>query len=203
MKGVVFLFLAAFVCARGFSAEEEGRFLSRVRQLTFEGKSGEGYFSPDGRKLIFQSVREKGNPFYQIYVLGLESGDVARVSPGYGKTTCGFFRPGADELLFASTHLDARAREKQREEIEFLASGKSRRYSWDYDPEMDIFSTDSAGMKVTRLTDAPGYDAEAAYSPDGSKIVFTSLRAAHPLESLSPEDQKRYETLIGRLGLRR
>src|SRR5258708_31319923 len=72
----------------------EGRFLSNVRQLTFEGKrSGEGYFSPDGQALIFQSEREPGNPFYQIYFLDLASGESHRVSPGMGKTTCSFFRP--------------------------------------------------------------------------------------------------------------
>src|SRR3954462_14090103 len=89
-----------------FAVAAEERFLSHVRQLTFEGKSGEAYFSPDGQNLIFQSVREPGNPFYQIYLLSLETGDISRVSPGLGKTTCSFFRAGSDEVLFASTHLD-------------------------------------------------------------------------------------------------
>jgi len=184
--------LAGAVAAHAGAGEE--RFLSRVRQLTFEGKSGEGYFSPDGRSLVFQSVREPGNPFYQIYLLSLATGDLARISPGFGKTTCAFFRPGTDEVLFASTHLDPGARQKQQDEIAFLASGKTRRYSWDYDPAMDIFSARRDGSSLRRLTAAPGYDAEAAYSPDGSQIVFTSIRDAYPLEQLSPEDRQRYET---------
>ena len=62
-----------------FSAEDESAFLKNVRQLTFEGKrSGEGYFSPDGKSLIFQSEREADNPFYQIYIMDLESGDAHR-----------------------------------------------------------------------------------------------------------------------------
>src|ERR1700694_1209374 len=78
--------------------KDEARFLSNVRQLIFEGRrSGEGYFSPDGKALIFQSEREPDNPFYQIYTLDLTSGDIQRVSPGIGKTTCAFFRPGKDE----------------------------------------------------------------------------------------------------------
>src|SRR5947209_7067519 len=82
------------------SGHEEARFLSNIRQLTFEGnRSGEGYFSPDGKSLIFQSERDSSNPFYQIYILDFESGDVHRVSPGIGKTTCAFFRPGSDEVL--------------------------------------------------------------------------------------------------------
>ena len=62
---------------------DERRFLDATRQLTYDGKrSGEGYFSPDGKSLIFQSEREPGNPFYQIYLLNLDSGDTHRVSPG-------------------------------------------------------------------------------------------------------------------------
>src|SRR5262245_8168714 len=67
----------------------ERDFLSRIRRLTVEGRrAGEGYWSPDGKRLVFQSEREPGNPFYQIYVLDLSTGDVQRVSPGTGKTTC-------------------------------------------------------------------------------------------------------------------
>src|ERR1043165_3781958 len=104
--------LATLSCL--FAADGEARFLANARQLVFEGKrSGEGYFSADGKALVFQSEREPGNPFYQIYVLDLESGDATRVSPGFGKTTCAFLRPNSDDVLFASTHLDPQAREKQ------------------------------------------------------------------------------------------
>ncbi len=187
------LIVALLNAGRLQAASGEDRMLSHVRQLTFEAKSGEAYFSPDGQNLIFQSVRESGNPFYQIYLLSLQTGDVHRVSPGLGKTTCSFFRPGTDEVLFASTHLDPDARKKQRDEIAFLAEGKTRRYSWDYDAQMDIFSSRRDGSGTKRLTEATGYDAEGSYSPDGQKIVFTSLRDAFPLENLSPEDRKRYE----------
>ena len=186
-----------FPCLKAEAAEnkEEARFLSNTRQLIFEGKrSGEGYFSPDGKALILQSEREADNPFYQIYTLDLTSGDTHRVSPGIGKTTCAFFRPGKEEVIFASTHLDPKAREKQKAELEFRASGKERRYSWDYDETMDIFSAKRDGSSPRQLTKSNGYDAEGSYSTDGSKIVFCSLRAVYPLEKLSAEDRKRYET---------
>ena len=55
---------------------QERDFLSRIRRLTVEGKrAGEGYWSPDGKRLVFQSEREPGNPFYQIYTLDLATGD--------------------------------------------------------------------------------------------------------------------------------
>src|SRR6185295_6279370 len=175
-------------------ADGEAAFISNTRQLVFEGKrSGEGYFSADGKAIVFQSEREPDNPFYQIYVLDLESGDTTRVSPGYGKTTCAFLRPNSDEVLFTSTHLDPQAKEKQKAELEFRASGKQRRYSWDYDETMDIFVAKRDGSNVHKLTDAKGYDAEGSYSPDGKLVVFCSLRDAFERE-LSTEEKKRLET---------
>lgn len=174
-------------------AAQEARFISNARQLTYEGKrSGEGYFHPDGNLLIFQSERDEGNPFYQIYLLDLLSGESARVSPGQGKTTCAFFQPGSSRVLFASTHHDPEAAAKQKAELDFRASGKTRRYAWDYDAAMDLFSANQDGTQIQRLTDAAGYDAEGAFSPDGKQIVFSSLRGSYD-HALTPEEKARVE----------
>ena len=143
--------------------------------------------------MIFQSEREPENPFFQIYLLDFETGDTNRVSPGTGKTTCSFCRPGTNEALFASTHLDPQAKAKQQAEFEFRATGKERRFTWDYDEHYDIFSAQRDGSKLKQLTNSTGYDAEGAYSPDGTKIVFCSLRDAYPLDKLSPEERKQFE----------
>ena len=170
----------------------QDRFIANPRQLILEGKrSGEGYFDSAGKRMIFQSEREAGNPFYQMYVLDLESGDTTRISPGAGKTSCGFFSPSG--VIFASTHEDPEAAAKQKAELDFRASGKQRRYAWDYDASMDIYSAKADGTGIVNLTKSPGYDAEGAVSPDGKQIVFCSLRGAFPLEKLTPEEKARYE----------
>jgi Tol biopolymer transport system component len=169
---------------------KETDFLTRVRRLTVEGRrAGEGYWSPDGQRIVFQSEREPGNPFYQIYTLDLTTGETVRISPGTGKTTCPFFRPGSDEILFASTHADPKSKQLQDEELAFRASGKERRYSWDYDPEMDIYAYSQKTGALKRLTTARGYDAEGSYSPDGQWIVFSSMRNAYN-RTLSAAEQK-------------
>jgi Tol biopolymer transport system component len=161
----------------------EVKLLSNTRQITFEGRrAGEGYFSADGRRMVFQSERDPGNPFYQIYVTDLETGDIEIVSPGFGKTTCAWIHPDGDRILFASTQEDPKAREKQTEELELRASGKERRYAWDYDPQYELFVKDLNTDTYTRLTDAMGYDAEASFSPDGTQIVFASNRDAYQRE---------------------
>ena len=162
---------------------DEATFLERTRRLIYEGKrSGEGYFSADGGQLVFQSERRPENPFYQIYLLDLATGDTREVSTGIGKTTCAFIRPDGTEILYGSTHHDPRSAELQQRELDFRASGQERRYAWDYDPEMDIYTVPMAGGEPRRLTDARGYDAEGAYSPDGEWIVFASTRDAFDRE---------------------
>ncbi|MEZ5294409.1 MAG: hypothetical protein R2745_25240, partial [Vicinamibacterales bacterium] len=190
---VTALALGGLVSAQD-STNQERQFMTRVRRLTVEGRrAGEGYWSPDGKRLVFQSEREPGNPFYQMYVLDLTTGDTTRISPGMGKTTCGFFRPGTDEIEFASTHHDPKSKQYQDEELAFRASGKERRYSWDYDPEMEIYAYKEGTKQLTRLTNARGYDAEAGYSPDGRLNVFSSTRGAYD-HALPDPEKKQLET---------
>ena len=175
------------------SAGEES-LIRNARQLVFEGKrSGEGYFSADGRLMIFQSEREPGNPFYQMYVLDMESGDTVRVSPGVGKTTCGWLHPDGRRVLFASTHEDPQAKAKQDEELAKRAAGTAGRYEWSFDEHYDIYEADREGRVLRNLTQAQGYDAEGSWSPDGRLIVFASNRHAYGAAP-SPDDQAKLAT---------
>ncbi len=192
-KTVLFLLFPLSIASLGAQDYTENDLLTRTRRLTFEGRrAGEGYFSPDGARMVFQSERESGNPFYQIYELDLTNGDTRRISPGHGKTTCAFVQFGTGNILFGSTHHDPRSEELQKEELDFRASGQERRYSWDYDPEMEIYVFQSDTGELVRLTNVRGYDAEASYSPDGEWIVLSSMRNAYGRE-LSADEQKMLE----------
>jgi len=177
----------------GAAVADEAALLDNARQLTFEGRrSGEGYFSRDGKLMVFQSERDAANPFYQIFLLDFETGDIEQVSPGHGKTTCAWIHPNNRQVLFASTHADPEAREKQKAELDLRASGKERRYAWDYDEHFDLYVYDRQTKSYRQITDARGYDAEGAISPDGNWIVFSSNRVAYE-QPLSPEDAKTLE----------
>ena len=151
---------------------EETRHLRNVRQLTTLGKNGEPYFSPDGKQIVFQSIRGD-SPYYQMYVMAADGAGPRRVSSGRGKTTCGWFLGGG--VTFASTHLDPKAFTPGKDEPPPPAP-RGARYLWDFDPMMDVFWIPPRGAEQ-RLTDTPGYDAEASWSWDDKQMVFTSERS--------------------------
>src|SRR6185503_8450003 len=136
--------------------------LRNLRQLTDGGENAEGYWSRDGRRIIYQRSAE-GVPCDQEFILDLASGSSKRVSNGQGKTTCGFFMDKDRRVLYASTHLAA-AECPPRPDY-------SRGYVWPMYAGYDIFTSRTDGGDLRRLTDTPGYDAEGTLSPDGTTIV--------------------------------
>ena len=162
----------ATACASGQPAlpPEVGEepYLSNLRQLTLEGQNAEAYFSPDDEWLIFQST-SGALGCDQIFTMRVDGSDRRMVSTGAGVTTCAYFTyPDARGIVYSSTHL-ADSTCPPRPDF-------SRGYVWPIHPGYDVFRADPDGSNPARLTDTPGYDAEATFSRDGSRIVFTSVR---------------------------
>ena len=142
------------------------RHLSNIRQLTFEGENAEAYFSFDGRRLVFQST-PRGGGCDQIYTINVDGSGLTRVSNGKGRTTCGFFYPDGQHILYGSTF---KGSETCPPKPDF-----SRGYVWPVYDTYDIYRATAAGGAIEPLTTTPGYDAEATIARDGT-IVFTSVR---------------------------
>jgi TolB protein len=151
---------------------EERKHLRNVRQLTFGGQNAEAYFSLDDKQLIFQHQGE-GVPCDQIYTMPVDTPDGKPATPklvstGKGRTTCSYFFPAGDRILFSSTH---------------AASGDcppkpdySHGYVWPIYNTYQIYTAKPDGSDLKQLTNAPGYNAEATITRDGKRIVFTSTR---------------------------
>lgn len=151
--------------------------LSNVRMLTDGGDNAEAYFSFDDKAITFQASNPKwGDECDQIYMSPLSGVDMTKnrpqlISTGKGRTTCAYFMPGNQSIVYASTHL---ADENCPPVPEKRADGK---YIWPIYKGFDIFTADLEGNILKQLTHEDGYDAEATVSPLGDKIVFTSTRS--------------------------
>ncbi len=140
--------------------------LANIRQLTAGGENAEAYFSPDGARLIYQATTAD-YPCDRIFTMKIDGSDKRLVSTGKGRTTCGYFYPGGQEILYASTHEAAAACPPK--------PTYARGYVWPIYPSYDIYRASADGSGVKPLTRTPGYDAEATIAPDGL-IAFTSVR---------------------------
>ena len=83
---------------------------SSIRQVTYGGDNAEAYWSFDDKKLVFQSnYKNWGLECDQMFLMDSEESfesDVPQmVSTGYGRTTCAYFMPDNEHILYGSTHL--------------------------------------------------------------------------------------------------
>jgi TolB protein len=145
--------------------------LDHLQQLTHGGANAEAYWSPDGKRLIFQATRD-GHDCDQQYIMNADGSDQHLVSTGKGATTCGYFLADGKHILYASTH------EGPAHEEHAACPPKpdrSRGYVWPVYPDYDIYLADDSGKVIKKLTDNAVYDAETTINWRTHRIVYTSL----------------------------
>ncbi|MBK07707.1 MAG: hypothetical protein CL920_22370 [Deltaproteobacteria bacterium] len=157
-----------------------------AEQLTFVGVNGEGYFSPDGKRLIFQSHSRPQHKHTQLYMYDFAAKKEWRVTHHNGDDTCSFFHPTKKLIMYSSTKDEVRESYKYKKfdpkvYVPKQAKQKKkkrshrRKYEWIYKP-YEVYVTDFNNKAQKRVTHAPGYDAEGSFSPDGKKILYSSRR---------------------------
>jgi hypothetical protein len=151
------------------AALPEETHLADLRQLTHGGENAEAYWSFDGLELILQA-RPMGSGCDRIFRMriGDDPSVLVPVSSGQGTTTCSYFLPGNQRVIFASTHLGGAACPPRPD--------RSQGYVWALYETYDIFRANVDGSGITQLTDTPGYDAEGTVCKKDGSIVFTSVR---------------------------
>lgn len=166
--GIAALGIAQPACAQGRSHQPETgeKFFSKITQITFGGQNAEAYFSANGRQLILQRT-ESDSTCDQQYLINTDGSGLRRVSNGLGRTTCGYFYANDQRIVYASTF--------EKDQKCPPLPDMSRGYVWAlYD--FELYTSKPDGSDLKRLTNSPGYDAEATLSPDGNRLVFTSVR---------------------------
>lgn len=177
------LLFCCLLCNHCFAEEEifnsayEAPTLRNIRQITFPTmgfeKAGEAYFSPDGKKIVFQAV-PKGQKQYQIYLMDLQELAPRMVSTGRGACTCAYFRPDGKKIIFASSHEDPQLDNPHFDQSTPGYKRDGGNYAWNFTPYMNIYEANLDGSGLKALTKGPEYHAECAYSADGKRIVFAS-----------------------------
>ncbi|MGB3590646.1 MAG: hypothetical protein WBA16_03085 [Nonlabens sp.] len=154
--------------------EGEKHFKS-LRQVTYGGDNAEAYWSFDDKQLVFQSNNKQwGVGCDQMFLMNRDevfnNTQPDMVSTGRGRTTCSYFMPDNQHIIYASTHL-------KMEECPEEPLRENGKYVWPIHDSYDIFVADLEGNITAQLTSEKGYDAEPTVSPQGDKIVFTSDRS--------------------------
>lgn len=173
--GLLFYSITGFTQSDTLHYPDEKHF-QNIRQLTFGGDNAEAYWSYDGKWIVFQRTSVKdGVPCDQIFVgkAPKKKGKFKYklVSTGKGRTTCAFFTNDNKHIVYASTHESSEACPPLPDRTKY-----GNRYIWPVYNSYDIYMVDLNGTIAKKLTDTPGYDAEATLSPDGKKMIFTSTR---------------------------
>jgi Tol biopolymer transport system component len=167
---IFILTIASFSQNDDFQFDGE-KHLNNIRMLTDGGENAEAYLSFDEQKLIFQATFGDMK-CDQIYVMNLDGSEKQLVSTGNGRTTCAYYLPGDERIIYSSTHMA---------DSECPAPpDRAKGYVWQLYDSFDIFSANVDGTDVTPLTFSGKYDAEATVSPREDKIVFTSTRDGDP-----------------------
>ena len=145
---------------------QQARHFDNLKQLTSGSSNGESYWSPDSKQIIFQSTRGT-QQCDQEYVMNADGSNQHMVSTGKGATTCGYFLSDNQHILYASTH--------EGNPSCPMPPDHSKGYVWAVHPTFDIYMATLDGKIVKKLTDTPGYDAEATVNFKTKKIIYTSM----------------------------
>jgi TolB protein len=178
-------FAALFAALLAPLAAQESQVLKNWKQLTSGGQNAEAYWSPDGKRLVFQSTRE---PYKcdQIFVMNADGSGQKLVSTGKGRTTCAYFLKDNKHIVYGSTH-------EAGEECP-PPPDRSKGYLWGVFSGYEIYVATDEGKIVRKLTNMPGYDAEATVNFQTGRIIYTSMASGDlDLWSMKPDgsDKKR------------
>lgn len=134
------------------------------QQVTFMGDNEAPSFSMDGRKLIFISRARGSHKGAQVYENDLASNRERRITFNDGNDN--FARYLSDQEIIYSSTTD------EIKESVYLSKGGDKDF-----PPYEIYRSDVYGGDIQRLTNFPGYDAEAVVASSRvPTLYFASLR---------------------------
>jgi TolB protein len=121
-------------------------------------EAAEWYFAPDGKYLI-GNAKGPGDAAHHVYISSFDGSDIREINKK-GEDACSYFFPDGKRVLWTSTR-----------DWPDLPKGVWHDAN-DYPQGAEIYSSDTHGGDVRRLTNNKYYDAECVVAPNGRWILF-------------------------------
>ena len=150
-----------------FAARADGSSLS---QLTNYGVyTAEGTLSPDGRTIVFTSLKDGD---LEIYTMSTDGSNVRRLTTAPGYDGGAFFSPDGKQIVYRAWHPTDTAELKRYRDL--LAQRLVR------PNRMEIWVMDADGGNQRQITNLGGANFAPFFTPDGRKIIFSSNHHTDP-----------------------
>lgn len=135
-----------------------------VRQLTTEaGYDAEATVSPDGKHIVFTSMRSGD---LELYTMDTDGNDVKQITNELGYDGGAFFSPDGKKLVFRAS------RPKTEEAIKEYKDLLKQDLVMPTD--MEIYTCNTDGTDLKKITNLGGANWAPFFSHDGKKIIFSS-----------------------------
>lgn len=144
---------------KGIHAQTNEHTELRVWEIPNISEGAEFYFSPDGKSLI-GNARFNDDTIHQVYTFTIDGENIVRINDK-GEDACSYYFPDGSRLAFTST----------RDNMDLPHGNFSNPF--EYPQGAEIYSCNSDGSELKRLTHNKYYDAEVSLSPDGKWMLFT------------------------------
>jgi Tol biopolymer transport system component len=147
-------------------AQQPEPHLANIRQLTHGGQNAEAYWNLDGSKIIYQTTQPQF-PDEQIFTMNSDGSVKRLVSSGKGRTTCGYFVPGTNEIVYSAT--------AWKDPGPAPKPDMSKGYVWRVNPYFRIYKANADGSNAMMLFPNKNcYQAETTIAPNGKYMLFTA-----------------------------
>jgi Tol biopolymer transport system component len=143
-----------------FTANPDGS--DRNRLTKYGVYTAEATLSPDGKTLVFTSLKDGD---LELYTMNVDGSNVRRLTTTPGYDGGAFFSPDGKQIVYRAWHP---AGEELRAYQDLLKQGMVR------PNRMELFVMNADGSDQRQITNLGGANFAPFFTPDGKRIIFSS-----------------------------